>query len=78
MTGGGNCPPRENCALSFPFFHSLPICLSSFVSLILLTLAAEEKDLDDILADLCQLEEDTKAQLAAATNHDSQAASANR
>lgn len=29
---------------------------------------AEDPDLDSLLADLCQLEEDTKAQLANATN----------
>ena len=33
-------------------------------------IGAEEKDLDDLLADLCKLEEDTKAQLAAATGKD--------
>ena len=31
-------------------------------------LDAEDPDLDSLLADLCQLEEDTKAQLASATN----------
>ena len=39
--------------------------------LLIFLLGAEEKDLDDLLADLCQMEEDTKAQLAAATGKDS-------
>lgn len=39
----------------------------SFICCVLVYAGAEDSDLDDILADLCKLEEDTKAlQLAAA------------
>ena len=50
--------------ISFNFSVTVSCCLEYIVTAMLSFLDAEDPDLDALLADLCQLEEDTKAQLA--------------
>ena len=49
--------------------------LSGLVTVVIFS-GAEDKDLDDLLADLCKFEEDTLAQLIATSNTDLDDASA--